>query len=628
MIIKLFDEKKIECIVEKAQGLLSDYRYFFINEKDAFYDQYPSAIWFDDETFEYYVCWGTKKVVLKKSVFNLEKLNDLPLLLNNCFVEDTFDFLTLVIRDSEKCAKDNHIYLYYDDPAAFYLMLCLNDIDKLLQTEKYIFLLGKSSIDEYPLDFKEKFDIDYSSMQPEMLSPDELNRICYFLKGGAAGSDFISHVIAGSDDTIIVRLWALHNGTKLLGERLNDSKKYLEIISDTDFKYETNRVISFFRKNKDIICFSWSGHPKDKDKYPGADAFIDLIEKILCEKYITVVDIFKAYYIVKDYFCRPERAYEYRITPCLIFEPHIPNPDIYAAIFESFKYKVQLSGFRDPLKRLASVLRRKDGSLWGFKNSVKYSVSKKTDYRAIKFEDLKLYPETICKDICEFLKIRYTDNLLNVDYSESSSFGKELIKGYDIKPVVRPVDDVLGLFDQMRLRYYFKEITDHFEYPVFFECALSDKKVEELFRIPFKFFYNFDWGLSEKQFLTIVNDRVRQLDMEKMPLYFKNESIDSYKGALSFNNENYIYSDDTEDIFKILDGFLIYFAQNQDMASFKDKADLDIIESNILKLLALYFERKQSSDEGEIMKRQLFEKASVNIKIDKAQREMSEQNID
>ena len=113
-----------------------------------------------------------------------------------------------------------------------------------------------------------------------------------------------------------------------------------------------------------------------------------------------------------------------------------------------------------------------------------------------------------------------------------------------------------------------------------------------------------------------------------MPLYFKNESIDSYKGALSFNNENYIYSDDTEDIFKILDGFLIYFAQNQDMASFKDKADLDIIESNILKLLALYFERKQSSDEGEIMKRQLFEKASVNIKIDKAQREMSEQNID
>ena len=42
------------------------------------------------------------------------------------------------------------------------------------------------------------------------------------------------------------------------------------------------------------------------------------------------------------------------------------------------------------------------------------------------------------------------------------------------------------------------------------------------------------------------------MDPEKMPHYMKNESIDSYKGSLSFNNENYIYNDDTEDYLKSL----------------------------------------------------------------------------
>ena len=60
------------------------------------------------------------------------------------------------------------------------------------------------------------------------------------------------------------------------------------------------------------------------------------------------------------------------------------------------------------------------------------------------------------------------------------------------------------------------------------------------------------------------------------------------------------------------------------MVSFKDEADLDIIESNILKLLTYYFEQKQSSDEGVKNKQQLFEKADMNIKFDKAQRGMLE----
>lgn len=368
-------------------------------------------------------------------------------------------------------------------------------------------------------------------------------------------------------------------------------------------------------------------------KYPGADAFIDFLENILLKETVTSLDIFKAYFIAKDYFCKKENAYDYRIVPCLFFEPHMGDSDAYFNLFGSFKYKMQMSGFRDPLKRLASGFRREDVPPYGLNLPVPCSILENVDHIAIKFEDLKLHPEAVCKDLSKHLNIRYTDKMLDIDYSEKSSFGDKMVKGYDIQPVIRPVDDVLGIFDQMRLRYFFKESMDYFEYPTFFGCELSDIEVENLFMIPFNIYYNLDSELTKEQSVKIIktirkklinnyiiladDKRVRKIDKEWMPCYIKNDGVDSYKGSVSFNNENYMYSEDTEDIFKILDGFLIYFAQNQDMSSFKDMSDIQIIEKNILKLVGLCFEQKQLFDGNGMPVQVLYDMTNMRITLDK-----------
>lgn len=631
IMIKLLDENRIEQSIKKATKLFDSYSYFFCCEREMI-DSIPLSIYFDDDSLEYVISFEQKDICLKRGKYNIDEMKDFPLMLNNCFEAETLDFLTMAVRDSMFCAADNHIYLYYDNPAAFYLMLCLNDIDKLLKSEKFIFLLGEAAKSEYPIDFKEKFGIDYSSMQPQLLQPDELFRICFFLKGTFSGADFISNVIAQSDDVILVRLWSLHNKTTILEKPLDVSEKYFDIINDIEKEYETDKVLSFFKENTGKICFTWSGDGTEMRNYPGDEEFIDLLGKILTKPIVTISDIFKAYFIAKDFFCAPEKAYNYRIVPLLLFEPHTGNPGIYGKIFESFEFKMQFSGFRDPLKRLASGLRREDVPPYGLNMPIPYSISEGTAYYAVKFEDLKLYPNEICHSMCRNLNIRFTDKMLSLDYYEKSTFDNNIVKGYDIQPVIRPVDDMLGLFDQMRLRFFFKDSTDYFDYPVFFEEDLSDIKVERLFMIPFRVYYKISPEISEDQKEKIINgfkrklinnyikladgNRVRQIDMERMPHYLKNENIYSYRGAVSFNGENHIYSEDTEDLFRLLDEFLIYFAQNQDMTLFKDEADLDIIDKNILKLLALYFEQKQLSYIDVIPKQLLYEITNTNIKLD------------
>ena len=633
MSIKLLDNNNIKPMINRTKDLLLSYRYFICKEKDIFEKFLPMEIAFDDNTSEFLVAFESENIRVGKRTFDVSEAEEFPLFLENIFDKDSIEFLSLAIRSSELCAKDNHIYLYYDNIAAFYLFLCLNDVDKLLESEKFVFLIGEEAKTEYPLDFKSKYGIDYSLMQPEMLHPDELFRICYFLKGTFSGADFVTNVIAQADDVILVRLWSLHNKTTVFGVPLDKSQEYIDFINDVEQRYETQKVISYLKENKEQICFTWSGDSDEMRNYPGDEVFIDQLEKILCEKAtVDVTDIFKAYFIAKDYFSRPEKAYDYLIVPCLLFEPHLGIPEIYTAIFESFEYKTQLSGFRDPLKRLASGFRRQDVPPYGLNLPVPYLISEKSDYRAIKFEDLKLNPKEVCKRLCEYLNIRFTDKMLSLDYGERSTFGNMIIKGYDVQPVIRPVDDVLGIFDQIRLRYYFKECTSFFEYPVFFGEELSDEVVEELLMIPFTIFIKVQSTLSVEEsskieariknkfsvnYIKANNDkRVRKIDCAKMPIYIKDEVIDSYKGAISINNKNYIYSENNKPLFELLDGFLISFVKNQDVASFKELSDLTIIENNILKLLNIYFEQAELY-QNKVPVQLLYETVNNRIKIDK-----------
>ena len=592
----------------------------------------PENISYDVVSSEYIIKYTDYYFVRKqKAELSLEKI-EYPVLLKNIFDNEIIMFFLDNLRDSNNCAADNHLYLHYDNVDSFLLMICFLDIGKILETQKTVFLIGKGNRSNYPLDFKKEYNIDYSLMEPSLLRPDECNRMCYFYKGTFNGTDFVTHALAQSDDVILVRTYNLHRRSTVLGEMLHLSDVYKNFVNKTEEKYKKQDVINYLKENKDKIWFAWTRDEGEKDLFPGADGFIEQIDNIIVESEVTVVDLFKAYFIAKDYFINPDKAYNYRLAPCLLFEPHIGRASIYIKIFETFKYKIQMADFRDPLKRHASGSRREDAPPYGLNLPIKFSLTSEAPYYSIRFEDMKYYPEIICRAMCKKLNIVYSEKMLSMDYSERSSFGKTKVTGYDLQPVIRPVDDVLGLFDQMRLRFFFKECFDYFGYPSFFNDLLSDDEAESLFMIPFKV-YTLNEKLSEEEKSVIVTRaqnrlrgnykkrrderRVRNLDTDLLPEIIEGKNTKPYRGAISVNGTNIAYNEESDSLFRLLDGYLLSFAKSNDMTAFQEKTDLDIIERNILKLIDLFNEQKLIFGEEKIPVRLLYELTNTNIKLEK-----------
>lgn len=593
----------------------------------------PEKISYDEASSEYVIHYSDYHIARrKKAEFSLDEI-EYPVLLKNIFDKDTIMFLSDNLRDSLNCAADNHLYLYYDDAEAFLLMICFLDIDEILETKKAVFLIGKENRSKYPLDFKKECNIDYSLMEPSLLRPDECKRMCYFYKGTFSGADFVTHVMGRSDDVILVRLWNLHRKSKILGEMLHKSDVYKNFVNETEKKYKKQDVIDFLKENKEKIWFAWNGDDQEMSLFPGADSFIELVDKIIVEPEVTVADLFKTYFIAKDYFVNPDKSYNYRLAPCLLFEPHIGSPSVYVKIFETFKYKSQMAAFRDPLKRQASGIRRPDVPPYGLNLPLLYAQTSEAPYYSIKFEELKLYPEIICRAMCKKLNIAFSKKMLSLDYSEKSTFGKTIVSGYDIQPVIRPVDDCLGIFDQLRLRLFFRECSDYFGYPSYFNEELSDEAAESLFNIPFKIYYNLDEKLSEeekdkaitrlrnkygKNYIRKSDEkRVRDLDTDMLPEIIGGKNTQPYRGAISVNGVNIYYDETSDSLFRLLDGYLLSFAKNNDLTFFRDRADLDIIERNILKLVDLFNEQTRIFGEEKVPVQLLYELTNTNIKLEK-----------
>jgi len=629
MIIELLKKDEILQHISESRIELENYQFYFssINIENL---NIPEYIKFDDSDGTYILCYDDKESILYENKYSLNE-SIFPIILQDVFNQNTIQYFNDNLRESDYCAADNHLYIYYSNSDTLILFMCMCNIKEIIYHNKIVFLIGEDKLSKYPIDFFKEYGIDYSNRKPSLLRPDECHRICYFYKGTFSGADFVTNVIAQSKDIILVRLWSLHKKTTILGETLEKSDSYKILLDDVDKIYKTNDVISFFRDNKEKICFSWSGDKEDTDRFRGADNFLEILEKVLTYKdEITVIDVFKAYFIVKDYLFKTENELNYRIVPCFMFEPHIGNPSIYIKIFESFRYKIQLSGFRDPLKRLATGIRRDDIPLYGLNAPVPCAISTNASYYSIRFEDLKLNPKQMCEIICQVLDIRFSKKMMEIDYYEKSTYGN-IVRGYDLQPVVRPIDDVLCLFDQMRLRLFFREHMEYFGYPNFFGNDIPDNIIRNIFDLPFIISHN-NAILTEKikkilskNYLKCTDEkRVRHLNIDRMPIIIDIKNYEFYKGSISINGISYMYSEETKSIFRMLDNFLIFFAKNNDLTRFCSYEDVMIINKNILLLVKLFNEQMKNLGENNVLLNMLFENVNMHIALDKLMKSMNQ----
>lgn len=200
--------KQLKSRYERNCTLLSRYPYLFRKDFVPFeelpvqffpYDDHNGYIPFfrSEERFGEFVNFG-KQVVGRNFFRDLDK----PILAADVFSQYELEYLNDNVRRSEDIGRENHIYLHYRDWGVFCSYLqCLN-LRKLLESRKMVFLI-EDEIEQYPIDFKARFGLDYSHYSVKPIGIREVTRLIWHTQLSTHnGGDFFNEVFDGHPNLI------------------------------------------------------------------------------------------------------------------------------------------------------------------------------------------------------------------------------------------------------------------------------------------------------------------------------------------------------------------------------------------------------------------------------------------
>lgn len=193
---------------ERNCKLLGRYPYLFRKDFVPFeelpvqffpYDDHNGYVPFyrAEERFGEFVNFGNQ--VISRNFF---KDLDKPVLAADVFSQYELEYLVDNVRPSEFIGRENHIYLHYADWGMFCSYLqCLN-LRKLLESKKIVFLIG-GEVEQYPIDFKERFGIDYGQYPVKSIGIREVTRLIWHTQLSTHnGGDFFNEVFDGHPNLI------------------------------------------------------------------------------------------------------------------------------------------------------------------------------------------------------------------------------------------------------------------------------------------------------------------------------------------------------------------------------------------------------------------------------------------
>lgn len=355
-----------------------------------------------------------------------------PILAHDIVSQYELEYLRDNVRRSDWVGKENHVYLHYSDWGTFCAYLQVWDMKPLLREEKLVFLI-EDEIAQYPIDFKERFGIDYSQYPVKPIGIREVNKIIWHTQ------------------------LLFHNGGDFFNEIMDRHPNLL--VEDSVFFKETLDIFHMLLNCANLIAKS-----KGKEQW-GEDSFNLFEESVLLElsslKNRTLKDAMVAYYLGKTYITKHFDKNS-RIAPAIVYQPHfsnmkfmwdlhesgqiIPhcsaNDDIRnSGLFQQFKYIKAFTPMRRSTNSHAAAVAfmQKQVDL-GHRFSWEESTGNKEDQlvivedtffdrimnrsymaddhdrllrdsRLVRFEDAKLNPTATFTALAEFLDIPYTESM-------------------------------------------------------------------------------------------------------------------------------------------------------------------------------------------------------------------------
>lgn len=404
-----------------------------------------------------------------------------PIFADDVYSQYQLEYLNDNVRQSEAIGRENHIYLYYSDWMTFCSYLQCLDFTKILEQEKVVILIEEER-DQYPIDFKERFGIDYSQYSPKPIHIREVNRIIWHTQLSA------------------------HNGGDFFNEIFFEHPNLL--IFDSIMEYHIRKVVSEYKKN-------WR-----KGK-----AFDTEIHRQLAQiSHPTEKDFVVAFYLEQSgsdkYLDQASR-----ISPALFFQPHFHSMDCQLQyweqnnacmiesnqlksaqslpFFRQFKYFKTFTPVRRPTTSHAATIRYMEKQTHNPEKPAlvpdaltdkiinrHYLIDPQDpryiDSVVVRFEDGKMNPKATFTALAEFLDIPYSHTMTYCTTANgiNQAAVKENAAGFELSTVYNTYDEFSNNAERAFLEYFMRDVYEQYGYDFQYYTGepVDDEWVEEKIR--------------------------------------------------------------------------------------------------------------------------------------------------
>lgn len=483
---------------EKNRALLAPYPYFFREDFVPFEDLPIRFYPYDDdgylpffpaeERFGDYI--NFKNPVVSRNFFkDLEK----PILAEDVYSQYELEYLRDNVRKSEHVARENHVYLHYTDWGTFCAHLQVLDLRPLLREQKLVFLIGEE-ISQYPIDFKQRFGIDYGKYTVKPVGVREVSRMIWHTQlSSHNGGDFFNEVFDAHPNLLL-------NSSVFF----SNVDEVIQIVRK-DLKMARN--LGELRK----IFAPWPFH----------------VAKQLYEtRELTDKDILVGLFL-RDCIRKPYYDAASRIAPVVFFQPHFGNLTydvrvdeekqraiLYSGDYEKlrkfpamlgFKYIKTFTPMRRPstsygasVKFMADILKEgttEDGKKRIFDDALFYRIMNRSfmvdpqdrpyrDSVLVRFEDGKLNAKATFTALAAFLDIPYTESMTycSADGKLDPESYKGNVRGFDPASVYKTYDEYANDDERYFLEYFLRDAYEYYGYDFHYYDGkpVDEAKVQQL----------------------------------------------------------------------------------------------------------------------------------------------------
>jgi len=506
-ILEIMDEAFFEPNVKLLKSrydrnckLLSKYPYIFRKDFPKFEDLPIRFYPYDDNSFTpYYIEKGRfgEYINFKDPVISRNFFHDLenPILAEDVYSQYELEYLRDNVRKSEDVARENHIYLHYTSWAEFCSYLACLNLKPLLEEQKIVFLFEDES-NLYPIDFKERFGIDYSQYTLKPVRLREITRIIWHTQlSSHNGGDFFNEIFDYHPNLIAMPSIMMDNIEETVATVRDALRKCSSLA-------EARESLSSWKDTR-------------------------IVDELYLNRDRTDKDILLALYLYRTEYsgCLDKES---RIAPVLFFQPHFSNilyqitvdekgrAVLYSEEYERLKQSPILKNFKyiktfTPMRRFTTshgatvrfmkamsdyentqVKKEKDP-----KSVISDAISERILNRSfmidpqdrlykdsvlVRFEDGKLNPTATFTALAAFMDIPYTETMKNCTEAGGEVDTPGNAVGFDPVTVYRTYDDFVNDNERIYIEYFLRDAYEFYGYDFHYYDGqpMSKEQLKEL----------------------------------------------------------------------------------------------------------------------------------------------------